>query len=100
MEYFPPKVSGTEVLISPSPDVLAEGKDLWNTSVVAQVIGNSPNLSYVQYMVKKLWQHEGNIDIIPSDDGLFILNFQNASARDRIWVLFRNVPLELFTLRG
>ncbi|XVF69093.1 hypothetical protein PTKIN_Ptkin11bG0052800 [Pterospermum kingtungense] len=51
---------------------------------MAQFIGKVPNFSYVQKMVQLIWGAEGDVDIFPVGDNLFIFQFPSTAVRDRI----------------
>ena len=54
LSFFPPKSSGSNVLVSLPADVYEEGELQWKNVVVAQFVGKISNFSVFQKMVNLL----------------------------------------------
>ncbi|XVF43321.1 hypothetical protein PTKIN_Ptkin02bG0031300 [Pterospermum kingtungense] len=63
-----------KVIVTRPEDVLSEGKDLWGTVVVAQFIGKVPNFSYFQRTVQLIWGTDGDVEIFPTGNPLYMDN--------------------------
>ena len=52
--------------------------------MVAQFIGKVPNFSLFQKLINMLWGSEGEVVIRSAGPNLFIIQFPNVVARDRV----------------
>ena len=55
------------------PEVIEEGVNHWQNSVVAQFIGKIPNFSYFQRVVNVLWGVNGEVNVKSAGATLFII---------------------------
>ena len=65
-------------------DVLEDGELRWKNTVVAQFVGRIPNFSAFQNMVNMLWGEHGEMDLKPTGQNLFVIQFSNEFIRDRV----------------
>ena len=84
LSYFPPQKENGKVVVMPPHEVFAEGEILWKNSVVAQFIGKVPNFSLFQKLINMLWGNEREVVIRSAGPNLFIIQFPNVVARDRV----------------
>ena len=72
------------MIVTPPKVVIDEGASQWENSLVAQFIGRIPNYSLFQRIANSLWGAEGEVVIKPVGLNLFVIQFPNSIARDRI----------------
>ena len=84
MKYFPPQLLDGKVVVP--VEVTDEGASQWQNSVVTQFIGRVPNFSLFQRLANVMWGGDGevNVNVKPTGPNLFILQFLNSVARDRV----------------
>ncbi|XVF82960.1 hypothetical protein PTKIN_Ptkin16aG0094100 [Pterospermum kingtungense] len=100
LEFYAPKFLDDEVIVTPSGDVFNEGRDLWNTAMVAQFIGKFASTAILDRILESGPWHVNNQSLIIRkwEPGLKSLDF--SLSKVSFWLYLRNVPLELFTCRG
>ncbi|XVF61389.1 hypothetical protein PTKIN_Ptkin08bG0125400 [Pterospermum kingtungense] len=79
-----PSYMNGEVCVVPSSDTLKEGLKQWQNSIVAQVVGRTPNFSYFQKMVQILWGSNGEVTTFPASHNMFMLKFSTAELRNKV----------------
>lgn len=84
MEYFPPNRTEGSIRVKPPVGVFEEGEQQWSNALVAQFLGAIPNLSAFQKTVNLLWGNGKEIDLRPAGKNLFIIQFPDEAARDKV----------------
>ncbi|XVF81982.1 hypothetical protein PTKIN_Ptkin16aG0006300 [Pterospermum kingtungense] len=97
LQYYPPQKLNGKVIVAPPREVFEKGMNQWKESLVVQFIAGVPNFSLFKKLAKQLWGSDGEFEILPIDNDLFIVKFSNPAARDRVlesgpWHI-RNRPL-------
>ncbi|XVF79070.1 hypothetical protein PTKIN_Ptkin14bG0189800 [Pterospermum kingtungense] len=95
--YHPPVKSGDVLQAVPTEEMVVEGEELWNNSLIVQFVGRVPNFSIVQRMIKQLWGRIGEVTIRSAGLNLIVVQLSTVEARDQIleggpWH-FHNQPL-------
>ncbi|XVE70927.1 hypothetical protein DITRI_Ditri10aG0109000 [Diplodiscus trichospermus] len=99
LEYFPLQIFNGKPVVTPPTEIFVEGEGLWKNAVVAQFIGQIPNFSLFQRLVRVMWNFGGEVEISLLDlICMSSLDFDLAKIPIRMHL--RNVPLELFTRSG
>ncbi|XVE74386.1 hypothetical protein DITRI_Ditri12bG0012800 [Diplodiscus trichospermus] len=78
------QVGVCDSVVTPPTKIFAEGEGLWKNVVVAQFIGQTPNFSLFQRLVRVMWNFGGELEISPTGSNLFIIQFTSLDARDRV----------------
>ena len=84
LSFHPPHILDGNVVVSPSKEVIEERAFQLRNSLVAQFIGRVPNFRLFQRLVNTLWGTDGEVHVKPVGVNLFIIQFPNVVARDRV----------------
>lgn len=84
LRFFPPQLTNGKSIVAPPLGVFEEGDLQWKNAIVAQFVGRIPNFSVFQKMVNLLWGEDGEVDIRPAGQNLFVIQFPNLKTRDRV----------------
>ncbi|XVF57183.1 hypothetical protein PTKIN_Ptkin06aG0183500 [Pterospermum kingtungense] len=53
--YYLPMQSGDVLQAVPTEEMVVEGEEMWNNSLIVQLVGSVPKFSIVHRMIKQLW---------------------------------------------
>ncbi|XVF70601.1 hypothetical protein PTKIN_Ptkin11bG0175900 [Pterospermum kingtungense] len=84
LSFFPPILEEEEELAEPPTAVIEDGEARWKDAVVVQVLGKIPNFSYFCKVINLLWGTEGEIEVRPAMENLFLVNFPNSKVGDNV----------------
>ena len=84
LQFFPPQISDGKIIVEPPAEIFDEGVDCWKNAVIGQFIGQMPNFSLLQRLVNILWGADGEVNVRPAGSNLFLIQFPNSIARDRV----------------
>lgn len=71
-------------MAAPPYEALDKGESQWLHAVDVQFVCNALNFILFHRMTNKLWGCDGNVEICPVEDGMYVIQLPNTRARDMV----------------
>ncbi|GAV93098.1 DUF4283 domain-containing protein/zf-CCHC_4 domain-containing protein, partial [Cephalotus follicularis] len=85
LTFFEPQMVDGVPRARPPPEVAANGAKEWENAIVAYLVGKKLPGKRVKETLEKKWGSVGQFSVHMAGNGIFMIKFENAQARD--WVL-------------
>jgi hypothetical protein len=82
--YVEPKRIGSKVVVKLPQAAVIAGIAKWEKSLVGQFLTKAPPFIVVKRFVEGLWSQFGPVEVFSTDNGLFLLRFDELEACDKI----------------
>ncbi|KAL0340095.1 UNVERIFIED_CONTAM: hypothetical protein Sradi_4526300 [Sesamum radiatum] len=92
LNYIPPSVQNGEVLVRPTIDMIREGSNCWNTTVVGYFLGKRLYFHHLNDFVRSIWPAVR--DVKATSNGFFFFQFKTMAGMEEVlkggpWLFLR-----------
>jgi hypothetical protein len=77
LHFAPPTMTDGRVIVAPPLDVFEDGCEFWKSTLVGHFVGQKLPYPVVNSIAKRIWSSYGLSEVLSSDNGFFIFNFDS-----------------------
>ncbi|KAI5568972.1 hypothetical protein BDE02_12G048300 [Populus trichocarpa] len=77
LHFAPPTMTDGRVTVAPPLDVFEDGCKFWKSTLVGHFVGQKLPYPVVNSIAKRIWSSYGLSEVLSSDNGFFIFNFDS-----------------------
>jgi hypothetical protein len=80
LKFHQPTAEGGRRVVSPPPEVAAEGCKIWENCLVGYMVEKKLPFSAVQTIAHKVWGNKGLCEVLANENGFYFFKFSEANA--------------------